>query len=350
MTREKSNSTVSRRTLVAGGIAAAASTIAAPRIARAAPPVLRYAVAGVVGPGELETVISSEWMKANVLKRHGKEYTIEVTTARGTPGTASLMAAGQADMGTIAFPIFATLIQKKAMPNGMRAVADIHRDAVQGYASNPYCVLDDSPIREVKDLKGKTVAVNAFGGSVDIILRFALKQAGLDPKTDVKVVELPFANIGPALRQKRIDVGTLAMPFQVDEIAKGGVRKVFDAVGVVPPYSILFQTATDDLINKRPEVLRAWLTDYVEAQEWIYDPANRAKAVEVTADLMKTSAKDLGEYFLTKRDFYRDPHVCIGPGQLQPAVDAMFDIGLLPEKVAVADYINTSFLPFPCKA
>jgi len=336
-----------RRNFIKQGaaVAAALSLPAFPMIARAAPPVIRYASAGVVGPGELETVIFSDWFKANVLKRHGKEYVIETTTARGTPGVATLLAAEQADLGTLAFTSLATTIAQEAVPGGVTAIAEIHRDAVQGYASNPFVVLADSSIRTIADLKGKSVAVNAFNGSVDIILRIALQAHGLDPRKDVRVVEMPFGNIGPALRQKRIDVGVLAMPFQVDEAKKGGIRTVFDAVGVVPPYPVLFQSARTRFLKSQPAAVRAWLADYVDAQRWIYDPANRKQVVALTADLAKTPAASLDEYFLTAKDFYRDPNATISAASLQPPIDAMAKLGLLPKPVTIAPYVDASYLP-----
>ncbi|HUH87940.1 MAG TPA: ABC transporter substrate-binding protein [Pusillimonas sp.] len=338
----------SRRSLLKGALSAGA-LLAVPSFVHAADvPVIRYASAGVVGPGELETVIFSDWFKQNVLTRHGKDYVIETTTARGTPGVATLLAAGQADLGTLAFTSFATVLAQQAVPGGVTAIAEIHKDGVKGYASNPFVVLEDSPIKTIADLKGKRVAVNAFNGSVDIILRIALEQQGLDPRKDVRVVEMPFGNIGTALRQKRIEAGVLAMPFQVDEMKKGGMRVVFDAVGVVPPYPILFQAARTEFLQEHPDAVRAWLADYVDAVKWIYAPENREKLIEVTADLAKTPAESLNEYFLTEKDFYRDADSCISASGLQAPVDAMAKLGLLPEAVDVAPFVDSSYLPGPC--
>src|SRR5690606_38499270 len=90
----------SRRSLLKGALSAGA-LLAVPSFVHAAElPVIRYASAGVVRPGELASGIFSDWFKQNVLTRHGKDYVIETTTARGTPGVATLLAAGQADLGT----------------------------------------------------------------------------------------------------------------------------------------------------------------------------------------------------------------------------------------------------------
>ena len=71
-------------------------------------------------------------MKQNVLKRYGKDYTLQMSFARGTPEAASLLAAGQIDIATLSYPIFATSILKDAVPGGITAVADIYQAARPG--------------------------------------------------------------------------------------------------------------------------------------------------------------------------------------------------------------------------
>ena len=102
---------ITRRGFVAGGIGAAA-TLASPfiRKASAAPVSIRYATGGGIGPNEMETVIYLEWMQKNVLKGYGKDYTVDMTFTRGTPEAGTLLAAGQADMATLSFAVFATSV------------------------------------------------------------------------------------------------------------------------------------------------------------------------------------------------------------------------------------------------
>jgi sulfonate transport system substrate-binding protein len=101
---------LTRRTLVAGGTTGALAGLCAPfvRLARAAPTTIRYATGGGIGPNEMETVIYLEWMQKNVLKGYGKDYTVDMTFTRGTPEAGTLLAAGQADMATLSFAVFAT--------------------------------------------------------------------------------------------------------------------------------------------------------------------------------------------------------------------------------------------------
>ena len=44
-------------------------------------------------------------------------------------------------------------------------------------------------IRDVKDLKGKTVGITTFGSTSDYVLRFALQKHGLDANKDVSIIQ-----------------------------------------------------------------------------------------------------------------------------------------------------------------
>src|SRR5579871_5978308 len=181
---------LSRRTVLrAGGAAAAAFGLPWITAARAAPVAIRYATGGGIGPNEMETIIWLDYLKENVLKNYGKAYTLEMTFTRGSPEAAQLLAAGQVQVAALSSPAFATTIAKDAVPDGISIISDIYQDGHTGYASNTFFVLKDSPIAKVADLKGKKVAINAFGSAVDLVLRVALKKAGLDPRRDVQIVE-----------------------------------------------------------------------------------------------------------------------------------------------------------------
>lgn len=316
--------------------------------ANAAPVKIRYATGGGMGPNEIETIVFMPWMRENVLKRYGKDYTLDVVYTRGTPEAASLIAAGQVDIATMSYPILATSIQKKAIPSGVSAIADIYQAAREGFRSNDFVTRNDSPIKSIKDLKGKTVGVNAFGSSTELVLKVALNRAGIDPK-DVRIVEVSFPSMAAAIREKRIDVGILVLPFSASEMQKGDLRPVFNERSAFGPYSVIFQAASNDFLKAQPAAVKAYLADYVAGLHWLYDPANRTRAIELAAELTKAPVATVSSYFLTGNDYYRDRNACIDASLLQGTFDAMREYGLLSAPVEAKPHVDTSFLPFPCK-
>ncbi len=344
--------TMSRRTLIAAGTTGVVANLCTPfiKLARAAPVTIRFATGGGIGPNEMETIIYLDYMQKNVLKGYGKDYNLDMTFTRGTPEAGTLLAAGQADMATLSFAVFATSILKNIVPGGMTIVSDNYQDGHAGYAQNTFFVLKDSPIKTTQDLKGKKVAINAFGSAVDLALRVKLKKDGIDPRKDLTIVEVAFPNQAAAIREKRIDCGIMILPFMNAEIAKGDLRALFTGGDAFGPYSVIFQVVTNEFLKKNPEAVKSFLADYVRGLQWFYDKANRAKAVEITAAFTKSPAATLDSYFMTERDYYRDHNGCVSAKSIQTPIDAMFNEGFIDKPVKVADYINMSYLPYPCSA
>ena len=341
---------LTRRALIAAGAGGAALCSPFVRTARAAPTVIRYATGGGIGPNEMETVIYLDWMQKNVLKGYGKDYTVDMTFTRGTPEAGTLLAAGQADMATLSFAVFATSVLKSIVPGGMTIVSDNYQDGRPGYAQNTFFVLNDSPIKSTQDLKGKKVGINAFGSAVDLALRVKLKKDGIDPRRDLTIVEVAFPNQAAAIREKRIDCGILILPFMNTEIRKGDLRALFTGGDAFGPYSVIFQVVTNEFLKKNTAAVKSFLADYVHGLHWFYDPANRKKAVEITSEFTKSPADVLDSYFMTARDYYRDRNACVGVTTIQTPIDAMHAEGLIDRPVKVADHLNTSYLPYPCSA
>ncbi|HEY1363006.1 MAG TPA: ABC transporter substrate-binding protein [Xanthobacteraceae bacterium] len=342
---------LSRRDFFRGASATAGAVAAAswPSRARSAAPLsIRYATGGGIGPNEMETLIWLDHLKSNVLKNYGKAYTLEMTFTRGSPEAAQLLAAGQVDLAALSSPAFAAATAKDAVPGGMSIISDIYQDGHPGNATNTFFVMKDSPIRSVADLKGKRVAINAYGSAVDLVLRVALKKAGLDARRDVQIVEVTFPNIAPALRESRIDCGVLVIPFLPVESAKGDLRALFTGGDTLGASSVVFQVATDKFIREHPEALRAFLEDFVQGLDWYYNPANREKALELAAGLTKSPKEVLASYFMTGRDYYRDRNGCVSVSAVQKPIDAMLEYKLLDRPVDAARYMKLQYLPKPC--
>lgn len=338
---------ISRRLFLGTVGGAVAGSVCAPSILRAAPPTIRYSTGGGLGPNEIDTLFFTEFMKKNVMKRYGREYTLEVTYTRGTPEAASLLAARSVDIAAQSCASFVTAISRNAVPGGMKAIADEH-DARPGFSAHSFYVMDNSAIRSPADLKGKTIAINAFGAGPQLLLQVVLRKHGLDPKRDVRMVEISFPAIGPALREGRVDCGVMPIPFGATEEAKGGIRELFKGTDAFPAYSVIFQVATNEILATRPDAVRAWLADFVDGLHWLYDPANRKEAVALAAEASKSPVEVVDSYFLTNRDYYRNLNACLAPDLLQAQADGMVSEGFLPAAMDIRPHLDTSYLPNPC--
>ncbi|HKT20079.1 MAG TPA: hypothetical protein VJR47_18645, partial [Stellaceae bacterium] len=142
---------VSRRALLAS---LASSTFLAGaarwRPARAASPVTIRA-GWVVLPADLLPMLPD----TPQLTRHmGKSYTIEPQHFAGTPQMITALAAGAIDTGSLAFSSLPLAIENAKLTK-LRIISDDFQDGAPGYHTNTYRVRADSPIKSVKELKGK---------------------------------------------------------------------------------------------------------------------------------------------------------------------------------------------------
>jgi sulfonate transport system substrate-binding protein len=342
---------ISRRTLL-NAIAASAASAAVPdfpALAQSAPIPLRYATAGAPGSSEINTIIFSELMKREVVEkfgRLGKTYTFTTVQTSGTPEAATLLAANQVDMATFSFGALASVTLRNVIPSGVTVVADSFQDA-RGF-STTFCVLADSPIKKVADLRGKRVGTNAFGSAADVLARVFLKNSGLDPKKDLEIVELSFANMASSIREKRIDCGAMIQPFWALEQKKGDLRPLFTNGDALGPVQMLVHVASNDYLKKSPDAVRAFLADYYQGLDWLKDPANREKSLEIAAQVTRTPPSVLGTYFMTDKDYYHTSDGCFTADQLQRPIDAMVDLGMLPKPVDAAKLIDLQYLPRSC--
>ena len=81
-------------------------------------------------------------------------------------------------------------------------------------------VAKNSPIRTVKDLPGKTIAVNAIKGVGEVVIKAALDKRGVDPDS-IKLLEIPFPEMPAALDRKRVDAIWAPEPFLTQVLGEG---------------------------------------------------------------------------------------------------------------------------------
>ena len=92
-----------------------------------------------------------------------------------------------------------------------------------------------SPIKSVKDLPNKTVAVNALKGLAEVVISPLSSKQGVDYKS-VKLLEVPFPEMPAALDAKRVDAALLTEPFLTAVLAQGGTQIDAPSVETLPSF------------------------------------------------------------------------------------------------------------------
>lgn len=280
------------------------------------------------------------FMKKDMLKHEGKSYTIKWVYTQGSSIVMQALAAGEMHLGVLSPIAFANGIQNAKLP--FRAIADMVQDGPQFTAV--YGVKPDSPVKTVADLKGKTIAVNAFGGAHDLAVRTMLKKAGLTPGKDVTVVEAKFPAMNAMVTQGKVDAATFIANFWVQAKKKGEIRPLFTMKDALGDSQFLFWVATTETMQKNRAVLVDFFEDYLRAQRWFVDPANRKEALAMIAEFTKRPVEQF-EWELNKETgYFRSKDLRIDHKVFQSTIDAMYDTGLIKAKFDSAPYIDESII------
>jgi NitT/TauT family transport system substrate-binding protein len=111
-----------------------------------------------------------------------------------------------------------------------------------------------SSIKSVKDLPGKTIAVNAVRGLAEVVIKQSLSKQGVKPDS-IKLLEVPFPDMPAALDSKRVDAALLTEPFLSQVLAQGGTQIDAPSVETLPNFPNGAYVASQPYIAKNGDVV-----------------------------------------------------------------------------------------------
>ncbi|MBI3090818.1 MAG: ABC transporter substrate-binding protein [Candidatus Tectomicrobia bacterium] len=288
------------------------------------------------------------WQKTDIMKYYGKTYTVELTAFKGTPLVMQAFAAKALDVGTLSYAALANAITRQNMD--LRILADGVQDGPGGHFTTQYVVLADSPIKKAQDLKGKTIATNAQGAALHLAHRVFLGKLGMKDQRDYTTVEVSFPAMATFLKERKVDVVPLIMPFYALAKKSGlNFRTIFTVREGQGDLQISFTAARGDFLDQNQAAVRDFMTDYLRGHRWLFDPKNRSEMLELVAKFTKRPVKAYEDWLYTKEDYYHDPNGIPNMKALQNNINQLFDLGELPAKLDVSKHAALSLLDMAAK-
>jgi NitT/TauT family transport system substrate-binding protein len=210
--------------------------------------------------GNWDTAITHLGSKAGIFKKHGIE--LEMIYTSGSGETLQPVIAGSVDIGLAVGTLGAISAYAKGAP-----VRIIGAEATG--AADYWYVKATSPIKDLKDTNGHTIAFSTKGSSTDSVVRAFIKEFNLTATT------IPTGNPSStltAVMTDQVDVGLAAPPFGLKEIEDGKIRllaKATDAT-IVRGQTIRTIVANADALTKRKDVVRRFMQAYYESIAYMY--------------------------------------------------------------------------------
>jgi ABC-type nitrate/sulfonate/bicarbonate transport system substrate-binding protein len=279
--------------------------------------------------------------KKDLAKHLGQSYVLEPVRFQGTPLMITAMANNELEIGNLAYSTFALAVQNAKMDD-LRIIADEFQDGVEGYYSNEFLVLKDSPIEKVADLKGKVLATNAAGSAIDIAMRAMLRRHGLEDKRDYSVTETQFPLMRAMLDEKKVAMIQGTLPFSLDPELRKIARTLFTSKDAIGRSQFVFWTARKAFLDKNRAAMMDFMEDALRIERWFFDPANHAEVMQIAARITKQPPERFSWAF-TKSDFYRDPNMLPDLAALQSNVNTTRELGFVKIDIDVPKFADLSF-------
>ena len=225
----------------------------------------------------------------------GTGITLEnVGYAQGGPASLFALASGDVELGSAA-----TAAVLNSIAGGNDFVAAYASNGINKTTESIFYTLEGSPIKSIKDLQGKTIAVNTLGAHLDYTVREALHSVGL-PENAAKLVVVPGPQLEQVLRSGQVDIsafGYWQTTFQGAALKNGPLQKVFGDTDVLGEIAGGFVVLRRDWIKEHPEAARIFVEKSQAALEYARLHPEETKKVLAKALAVRNENPEIAQYF-----------------------------------------------------
>jgi NitT/TauT family transport system substrate-binding protein len=307
--------------------AAVAAAVVGAGSANAADTKVAIGISGWTGFGPLTLA-----KEAGIFKKHG----LDVTIAK-VPQASRHLALASGDIQCAATTVETWISWNAA---GVPATQIFQLDMSHG--ADGIVVKPD--IKQISDLKGKSIAASAPGTSPYFLLSWILMHNGMTMK-DVKVVNIEPGPAAQAFIAGQNDAAVTYEPYLSNVRATPDKGKI---LATTLDYPIVMDTlgCTPDFLKANPQAARALADAYFDALDMIKN--DRDKAFEIMGKDVKQSGKDFGEsaQYLEWQDraankkFFETTFKTFN----EQAADLLLQTGVIKAKPDLSKLADTSFI------
>lgn len=301
-----------------------------------------------------EIVVSNYGVSANGMpfavameKGYFKDEGINVTgiiTSAGGGTTLRNMLAGNAPYGEVNPVVVVSAVQQGA---DLRIISD----NVSTVAEFVWAVKPDSPIKSVKDFKGKRLGYTNPRSTSQALANLLLAGAGLKPDEVELMKTGGFGEGIAALDQGLVDV--VPVPEPLWSKYKGKYRAVVVASEALPPLGNVVGVTTVEGAAKNGKFIGAVIRARRKAVQFMKSNPDEAaviiaKAYNLEPDVAKSAVRNLVSSTTNGVPYWSEGQVNLSG--LKRMIDAQKDVGAIKGDVDLTKIIDTRFLPDDLKA
>ncbi|MBO9642310.1 MAG: ABC transporter substrate-binding protein [Pseudacidovorax sp.] len=261
-------------------------------------------------------------VRQGYFKKEGLD--VEVLTVNAGPAVISAVASGSVQIGySAAVPVLFARAQNQPV-----AIVDaLTQESAEADGQWTWLIASEkSGVKSVRELAGRTVAINAMGGACELLLRDHLAKAGV-AYDGVKKIVVPFPQMQAALQLGNADAACLVEPFRTNVNVTPAIKGLTVAKGILAdlsrPYALDVLFVREDWAGGNADTLRRFnrglaraLDDYRRNPALLRQQmADDFKLGPATVSLMQSNLR-FGD-------------LTASPAQIQPLLDGLARHGML---------------------
>lgn len=210
--------------------------------------------------------------------------------------------------------------------------------ASSGEKGDAILIPKGSPIKSVKDLKGKKVAVAKGSSSYGLLYR-ALEANGLNPE-DVEIIQLQPDEAQPAFETGSVDAWVIWEPFQSIQVVKNGAKVLANGVSEKTS-SPGFQIVRTKFAEEHPELVELYLKVTEKATRWQNE--NLEEAIDLYAELKDTD-KEVIRQVLENSQPSNTPITEEIVEEQQKTTELLYELGGIKKTFDASKVVDNSYI------
>ncbi len=277
-------------------------------------------------------------------KDEGLNITGLISSAGGGTSLRNMLAGGGVPYGEVNPGVIVSAILAGA---DLRIISD----NVLTVAEFVWAVKPDSPIKSVKDFKGKKIGYTNPRSTSQALAMMLLTSAGFKPDDAELVKTGGFGEGIAALESGQIDIAPITEPLWSK--VKNKYRAVVVASDILPPLDNVVGVATVEMLEKKGDFIRAVIRARRKAVQFMKARPDEAaeivaKQYNIDLEVAKSAVRNLTTSTTKGVPYWGEGEIHLEG--LKRMIEAQRSVGAITGEVDYSKIIDTRFLPDDLKA
>jgi NitT/TauT family transport system substrate-binding protein len=205
-------------------------------------------------------------IKKGFFERHRLQIQLEAT--QGGAATIPALVSGDIQVGG-SNVVSVLLAASKGLPLQVIAPGtSAHSAGEEDFGA--LLVAKDGDVNEAGDLEGRTVAVNTLDNIAEVVVKAALEKEGVDV-SGIKLVEVPFPEMWPAVEKGRADAAFNIEPFVTSSVREGAKVINYSYVVTEPNMQVGAYVVTKQFAEENADTVKRYSDAVAETAEYVTD-------------------------------------------------------------------------------